>query len=208
MSDEFRIVALKQGTAEWLAWRRDGIGASDAPAIMGENPWKDPEQVLAEKLSLSVDSYSRAMERGSALEPEARRQYEQTFGIRMKPECLQSNAYDWLRASVDGLSQEAQRVVEIKCGSSVYRHTAASGEPPGYYYGQLQHILAVTGYRSIDFWCYLPSRPGVHVCVPRSDDYIQRLIETEHAFWERVRARRTNDAPDHGPGVRGPIPRA
>ena len=33
------VVRLTQGTAEWLEWRNNGIGASDAPTIMGENPW-------------------------------------------------------------------------------------------------------------------------------------------------------------------------
>jgi predicted phage-related endonuclease len=135
------------------------------------------------------------MERGSALEPEARRQYEKSFGVRVKPECLKSNTHDWLRASVDGLSHDAELVVEIKCGESVYRHTAAKRKPPGYYYAQLQHILAVTGYESIDFWCYLPSRPGVHICVPRNPDYIQRLIETEYAFWEQIRTQRQHNQP-------------
>src|SRR5581483_972237 len=36
----YTIVDLRQGTQEWLGWRNQGIGASDAPIIMGENPWK------------------------------------------------------------------------------------------------------------------------------------------------------------------------
>jgi putative phage-type endonuclease len=199
MNDGFTIVRLQQGTARWLAWRRDGIGASDAPAIMGENPWKSPNEVLAEKLGLSEPFSDAAMERGCALEPEARRQYEKALGVHVKPACLQSVTYDWLRASTDGLSPDAHQVVEIKCGESVYRHTASKRRPPGYYYAQLQHILAVTGYGSIDFWCYLPSHPGVHVSVPRNQDYIDRLIETELAFWEQIRARRRNNQPNRLP---------
>ena len=42
-------VSIQQGTKEWLEWRSQGIGASDAPAIMGENPWKRPETLLQEK---------------------------------------------------------------------------------------------------------------------------------------------------------------
>ena len=195
MMDTFTIVPLEQGTAAWLAWRREGIGASDAPAIMGENPWKTPNQLLAEKLGLSKASDSPAMKRGSDLEPEARRQYEKTFGVSVKPGCLESIKHDWLRASVDGLSHDLKIVVEIKCGESVYRQTASKRAPPKYYYGQLQHILAVTGHGSIDFWCYLPSRPAVHVCVPRDQSYIDRLVETEQVFWQRVLATRANETP-------------
>ena len=42
-------ITLEQGTAEWLAWRTQGIGASEAPAILGENPWKSRRALLAEK---------------------------------------------------------------------------------------------------------------------------------------------------------------
>jgi putative phage-type endonuclease len=183
---DYIIERVRQGSDSWLAWRRNGIGASDAPAIMGENPWKTPQQMLLEKVGKSTSHSNAAMIRGTALEPEARRHYMKSLGVKVKPECLRSTAYDWLRASVDGLSQADQLVVEIKCGFSVYKHTAQSKQPPSYYYAQLQHILAVTGYDKIDFWCYLPKLPCVHVEVQREDRYIQRMLEVEHAFWQRV----------------------
>jgi len=34
-----KVVDLEQGTPQWLAWRRAGIGASEAPVIMGLSPW-------------------------------------------------------------------------------------------------------------------------------------------------------------------------
>lgn len=184
----FLIERLRQGSENWLEWRRNGIGASDAPAIMGENPWKTPDQVLAEKLGLSscINVSNSVMDRGSALEPEARRRYEKTFGVRVKPECVKSVTRDWLRASLDGLSHDTRLVLEIKCGESVYKFTASRLRPPRYYYGQLQHILAVTGYDSIDFWCYLPKHDGIHVRVPRNERYIDHLIETEEELWKRV----------------------
>src|SRR5690606_2655687 len=36
------LVDLEQGSPEWLAWRAEGIGASDAATIMGENPYQTP----------------------------------------------------------------------------------------------------------------------------------------------------------------------
>ena len=189
-SPVFKIVALDQGSDAWLDWRRGGIGGSDAPAIMGENPWKSPDDVLREKLGLaSGEGDSAAMARGVALEPAARRRYAEFVGMDIRPRCLQSVEHDWLIASVDGLSADAGRVVEIKCGESVYRRTALRRRPPSYYYGQLQHILAVTGLGGIDFWCYLPSRPEVHVRVARDEGYIRRLVETEREFWSVVQER-------------------
>lgn len=153
MNTAYTVVDLQQNTTEWLEWRGNGIGASDAPAIMGENPWKSASQLLSEKLG-SVRKFegNAAMARGTELEPEARKQYEAISKTHVVPACLQSNKYEWQRASVDGLAVNGNAVVEIKCGDSVYKKTASSRQVPGYYVGQLQHILAVTELPHIDFF--------------------------------------------------------
>ncbi len=187
----YTIVDLEQGTDAWLQWRSQGIGASDAPAIMGENPWKSPARLLQEKCGETRNfSPNAAMTRGMELEPEARKCYEHQVGVPVAPACLQSARFDWLRASVDGLAVDGSAVVEIKCGESVYSKSAASRQVPGYYFGQLQHILAVTNLQAIDFWCYLPDRPTVHLCVARDDAYIKRLLDIEQAFWQQITAQR------------------
>ena len=183
----FTIVDLSQGTPEWLEWRNDGIGASDAPIIMGENPWKSAAELLEVKCGRARESdRNAAVARGIELEPEARRVYISRTGTLVQPACLQSGSYDWLRASVDGLSYRADAVVEIKCGESVYRKTRQYGRVPDYYYGQLQHILAVTGLPSIDFFCYLPGFSELLVPVARDDNYIGQLLNTEFQFWTQV----------------------
>jgi len=186
----YKIVALTQGTPAWLDWRNQGLGASDAPAIMGENPWKSPERLLKEKLNESSFGQNDAMRRGTELEPEARSRYERLTGIKVRPACLESTQFAWLRGSIDGLAHDGSSVVEIKCGESVYRHAASERQVPQYYLGQLQHILAVTGLPRIDFWCYLPGRPEIHLCIERDNHYIDRLIETETKFWQELKRRK------------------
>jgi len=183
----YKIVDLEQGKKEWLAWRNQGIGASDAPAIMGESIWKSASTLLKEKCGETKAGFmNRAMARGTALEPKARKNYEAKVGIRVYPVCLQSVEHEWLRASLDGLTSDGSTVVEIKCGESCYRKTAKSQTVPKYYYGQLQHILAVTHLPSIDFYCYFPGQTGVHLCIPRDDSYIRRLLDKEDQFWKEV----------------------
>jgi putative phage-type endonuclease len=187
ITPHFTIIELEQGTREWLEWRHKGIGASDAPTIMGENPWKRAEELLREKRGPARDSgKNEAMNRGTLLEPEARRCYVARTGNDVRPACLQSNQHIWLRASVDGISANGNAIVEIKCGESVYRHTSQYRCIPDYYYGQLQHILAVSGLASLDFWCYLPGRPELLTPVIRDDKYIDRLITAERNFWNNV----------------------
>lgn len=148
-------------------------------------------QLLNEKCGQKTDYSSEAMTRGSALEPEARKRFETAMGIQFVPVCLQSTKLEWLRASVDGLAIDGSAVVEIKCGESVYRRTSESGKVPNYYFGQLQHILAVTELELIDFWCYLPNRPELHLRIKRDERYISRLLDAERQFWQQVAIRRT-----------------
>lgn len=183
----FSIVELEQGSQAWREWRRGGIGASDAPAIMGECPWKSARYLLRQKCGPAVESrQNAAMARGTRLEPEARARYMETTGNDVRPACLQSTRHPWLRASLDGVCITSGIAVEIKCGDGVYRDTRKDQRVPRHYYGQLQHILAVTGFPAMDFWCYLPNRPELLLSVPRDEAYIERMLEVELAFWQRV----------------------
>ena len=116
----------------------------------------------------------------------ARGLYIATTGREVHPVCLQSTRYEWLRASLDGLAINHDAVVEIKCGRSAYRIAAQTRAVPKYYYGQVQHILAVTGLDSLDFWCYWPGYPPLLIPVPRDASYIERLLNTEMEFWTQV----------------------
>lgn len=185
----FKIVNLQQGTQVWLDWRKQGIGASDAPTIMGENPWESADELLCEKHE-GRNYQNFAMARGHKLEPEARDKYESKFGLKVQPSCLQSITHSWLRASVDGLAVDHSVVVEIKCGIKTYRESVATKSVPRYYYGQLQHILAVTNYTSIDYWCYHPSLPAFFVRIERDSPYIGRLLEVEAEFWKTLQKKR------------------
>jgi putative phage-type endonuclease len=188
-TSHFTIVNLQQGTAEWLEWRHSGIGASDASTIMGENRFKSATQLLQEKHGPAQDyGQNVAMARGTELEPEARRLYVAKTGREVRPACLQSTRYDWLRASLDGLTINHDAVVEIKCGQSAYRTASQTRSVPDYYYGQMQHILAVTGLDSLDFWCYWPGYPALLIPVPRNVAYIERLLNRELEFWNLVRS--------------------
>ena len=123
---------------------------------------------------------------GTQLEPEARSLYISRTGNEVEPVCIQSSRYEWLRASLDGLTATRDAVVEIKCGASAYRRVSEFHTVPDYYYGQVQHILAITGLDLLDFWCYWPGSPAILLPVNRNDTYIEKLIQRELEFWDGV----------------------
>ena len=113
----------------------------------------------------------------------------------MAPTCVQSLARPWQRASLDGLSADGERVVEIKCGHTTYQRAVARQRPPRHHIAQLQHILAVTGLPVLDYWCYYPPHPPLRLEVRRDDPYIERLVAAEETFWKRLAFAATNARP-------------
>jgi len=137
---------------------------------------------------LKRDYQSKAMEEGHQLEPEARALYIKTTRNNVTPACIQSSRYDWLIASLDGISEDYSTVVEIKCGAHTYKTIQESGKIPRPYYSQVQHILAVTGLSSVDFWCYRPNKEGLLLPIERDDEYIEELLEAELALWDEIQS--------------------
>nr|WP_310523330.1 YqaJ viral recombinase family protein [Polymorphobacter sp.] len=198
----FTTVEHVQGSAAWLRWRHDGIGASDAPALMGENPWRSPAALFAEKVAppryapprkthLTTDLFGQIpTRRDNSLEAQARRLYIAAHGSQVAPNCIVCTAHPWQRASLDGIDLAAARALEIKCGPATYTEVARTGRVPRHYIGQLQHTLSVTGYPAIDFWVWHPGRPPLLITEWRDETYIAALLSRETEFWARVLAAR------------------
>ena len=185
----FTIVDLEQDTDVWRQWRTGGIGGSDAPTIMGENPWRSYDDLLINRRSPAA-ARSRpmtpAMARGVALEPVARAAYCKAKGIILAPLCAENIERPWMRCSLDGICLQTMQAVEIKCGQSAYRTAQRHRAVPRLYYGQLQHTMAVMGLSEMDFFCFVPGRLPLTIPVPRDDAYIERLITRETDFWAAV----------------------
>jgi len=188
MSANFIVVDHLQGTESWREWRAQGIGASEAPIIMGESRFKTWSQLLEEKRGPVRDfGQNAAMAMGTRLEPEARERYIAKTGRKVFPICIQSTRIEWLRASLDGLSPDGQAAVEIKCGRAAYWSAAKTRRVSKDYYGQLQQIMAVTNLRSLDYWCCWPGFPAILIPVERNDNYIDRLLQKGAEFWSAVK---------------------
>jgi putative phage-type endonuclease len=186
MPRPYEILSLIERTDAWWAWRQGGIGSADAATILGIKPAKSAEQLLREKQNppkVSGRNFVRAQ--GVALERAARALYVDAVGFPVEPTCVQNLARPWQRASLDGLSADGERAVEIKCGPANYQRASARQRPAGHHIAQLQHILCVTGLQVIDYWCYCPGRPPLRLVVRRDAAYIERLLAAEEVFWRR-----------------------
>jgi putative phage-type endonuclease len=191
----FTRVDHDQGSDVWLSWRHDGIGGSEAAAIMGENPWKSRGALFNEKCRPPRGSRGNgAMQKGHALEPIGRAAYMDRCAVAVEPLCIEHSDKSWLRASLDGMSACGRIAVEIKCGAKAYEMTAHTKRVPKYYVGQVQHIMAVASLDGMDFCCYWPGEPLLILPVPRDEAYIARLLRAEETFWKDVLIRRAEVA--------------
>jgi len=170
---------LEQRSQEWLEFRKNKLGASDAPTILGENPWKSPYKLWREKLGLDENSFvNTAMQRGIDLEEEARNFLSRMLGVEFEPLCLQSDEYPWMIASLDCISKDRKIIAEIKIPSS-----PKEIKIPSFYKGQLQHQMKVGGYEENLYFNYCPD--NIFTLVEyRDDHYIKNMVEKEAEFWE------------------------
>src|SRR5262249_25417478 len=151
-----RIERLHQNTLDWHRWRQQGLGASDAPVIMGDAAFKTPRMLWSIKTGrVQEDPAGPAAGRGRELERLARRGHEKGGGIQMGALCLAHDQLEWMRASLDGLSFDGSTVLEIKCPMNVRDQTAAKqGSVPPQYYAQLQHELEVSRATELHYWSF------------------------------------------------------
>jgi putative phage-type endonuclease len=182
-----RIERLQQNAPEWHRWRMQGIGASDAPVIMGEAPFKTPRKLWSIKTGRAQEEPAGpAARRGRELERCARRAYEQQTGIQVEPLCLVHQEFDWMRASLDGISFDGATLVEIKCPLSLRdRVSAEQGRIPSQYNAQLQHQLEVSGAERAHYWSF-HGGGGTLIEIRPDREYAKRLMEAEAAFWQWV----------------------
>ena len=161
-----RIERLKQNTPEWHRWRLQGLGASDAPVVMGDAPFRTRRYLWSVKTGLARETaVGAAARRGRALEYAARVAYERHAGIPMEPLCLVHDGLEWMRASLDGLSFDGALALEIKCPwGDRDRAALSAGRIPGHYYAQVQHQLEVSGAEELHYWSF-DGRAGILVKV-------------------------------------------
>jgi putative phage-type endonuclease len=183
----YLIEDLEQGTHEWHSWRKGVIGASDAPKIMGENPWGSRASLINEKLGLVREFEGNAKTReGNNLEGEARKSLAKKFKMKLEPTIVQDSKEPFLAASLDAISSNFENIFEIKAGVKAYEYTKLTQEVPEYYKGQLQHMLMVTEMNSLIYAVYRPDQPLVTLEVFRNDAYIKRLRKNEKTFIQEL----------------------
>lgn len=183
---------------EWLAARKQGIGSSDAAAILGIDPWNSALSLWLEKTGrVEVDKPNEAMLWGMALEGPIADEFARREGLRILPTpgVLAHKDTDWLRANPDRMlagpdDERAYSFVEVK-NVSAWKHDewdAEAGVMPPNYLIQVLHQLAVTGYDEASVACLIGGQRLEHLTVQRDQALIDQILEKEAEFWDLVQS--------------------
>lgn len=184
--------------------RINGIGGSEAAAVLGLSPFKTRYQVWSDKRGLSGESEpTAAMEWGTRLEPVIRQWYSDKTGRTVRDSGhVASKEHPFMLCTPDGVTDDG-RLLEVKtAGSSRDWGEPGTDEVPIHYQIQVQHNMVVTGLAVADLPVLIAGRDPRIYEVPADRELQQMIIEREAAFWKMVEAGEPPEAVSYADAVK------
>lgn len=192
----------------WLAWRREGIGASDVPGLLGLSPWASPWSIWLDKLGLLPEQEATtAMRLGLELEPIIGRWFAEETGLQLGGEQTQVTGRRLHhRATVDGFVFDGPgRLPADRLGVAEFKFSADGWEElPAHYRAQVLWQLHVAELpRAWVAALMVPfGRPRFSVIeVERDEEEIARMVAVVDEFWGRCVIGREAPPPDDHPAT-------
>ncbi len=187
-----KIISVKQNSKEWREWRGKGLGASDAPSVMGDSPWTSTFELWLQKTGVMerppANEYQlAAMKRGTELEPTVRKMFEKHVKADFPAVSATHDTHTFMRASFDGYNEAGNTILEIKCPNKVDHAKAVKGEVPTKYIAQVQQQLLISGAKLCYYVSWDGKSPELAIVEVLPDLEYQALLEAECIdFWKRV----------------------
>lgn len=198
---------MKQGSTDWLEWRRKHVGASDQIHLHWSAPWSIGWGALWDiKTGAAPEMFQNPqMERGLKLEEEARLAYSLEKEEEFEPALVESQEFPYLSASLDARSHTGA-IAEIKCPGKDDHESALQGVIPKKYIPQLCHQLFVTGNDRMDYVSFDGKKIAV-VPYEREEVLLHQIMSSAHLFWLYVsnHTRPPGEYPDPAFDTRIPI---
>lgn len=189
MGTAYEVVCNGRDRGDWLRARRDGIGGSDAAAILGVDPYGSAMSVYTDKLGLHGDpdpesEVSEQARWGRILEPHVIDEFTRRSGRRVRRDgrLLRSRRRPWQLTTLDARQWDPEHagpgLVEAKTTRFAWERI-----PLGLW-TQVQHQFAVTGYTWGTFVTLdLMRRELKWVDIAPDPSLQTELIEREGEFW-------------------------
>jgi putative phage-type endonuclease len=183
---------LNMSHEEWLNHRQKSIGGSDAPSIIGLNPWSSPYTVWADKLGkLPPKEDNEAMRQGRDLEFYVAERFTEKTGkkVRRENNILVNPDYPFAHANVDRMVVGEDAGLECKTTSALNMKNFKNGAFPDTYYVQCVHYMMVTGCKKWYLAVLVLNKDFMVFEIYRDEEEIEALAKSEEEFWKLVEAK-------------------
>ena len=191
MSAKILVSTEDMPYADWLEYRKQGIGGSDASVVCGINRYKSPVELWMDKTGqIPPQEAGEAAYWGTQLEPFVRAEFTKRTGIEVSQfkKLLQSEEHPFMLANLDGICEVPDYgtcIFEAKTASA-YKAGEWEDTIPDEYMCQIQHYMAVTGYAGAYIAVLIGGNTFRWKFVERDEELISMLIELETDFWNHV----------------------
>lgn len=173
---------------EWLEYRRNGIGGSDAGIILGLNKYKTSFELWLDKTGQVIpkETDSEAAYWGNQMEEVVAKEFERRTGkkVRRSNMMYQHPKYDFILANIDRFVVGESAILECKTASAYLAKEWEADEVPATYLVQVQHYLAVTGKEKAYIAVLIGGNKFIWKEIKRDDELIKQIIAYEIDFWE------------------------
>lgn len=181
----------------WLAARRDVIGSSDGPEILGIG-YRGVWSVYADKASdLPRSEPTWLMRRGKALEYALAEEFERQTGLSTHDPgdyALYRSAIEpWIACTPDRFVERGRAILEIKTVNWFQRHRWGD-EPSEYALIQANHQLLVLGLNEWHIIAEIGADDPKCYRGERNERFLAAYVETLREFRQRILDRRPPEA--------------
>ena len=176
---------------DWLDYRKQGIGGSDAAVVCGVSRYKSPVELWMEKTGqLPAQEAGEAAYWGHQLEELVRTEFTKRTGIEVehRMELLRSDEHPFMQANLDGTGVHPELgpcIFEAKTASAFKAGEWEDGIPDEYFL-QVQHYMAVTGYKGTYIAALIGGNTFRWKFISRDEGLIAMLVQLEADFWQHV----------------------
>ena len=200
-----------QNDEEWLKWRFEGLGGSDAPVYISINnfnfsKYQTRKGLLKEKIHRKAKKNNNSFitSLGHRTEVFAREitkcmlSFREWRDINLNPVCAENETHPFMRASLDGYSEEINLPWECKLVGKDKFKKISEGACPDDFFCQTQHQMFVTEQKEIlltAVWLQFGEgrKPIInyknisHIIIKRDDKFIKNtLVPQALDFWLEV----------------------
>lgn len=171
---------------EWLAFRRTGIGGSDAGTVCGLHPYVSKIELWADKTGrLPEKEDTEKMREGRELEEYIAWRFCQKTGkkVRRRNVIYQHDNYDFILANVDREIVGENAGLECKMTSVFNKSDFANGNIPLYFHCQCMHYMNVKGYDKMYLAVWIPGQDFYDFEIPYNKTEGEALLKMEIDFW-------------------------